>query len=57
MEVIASFKLEHMKDGIRDISKMPDDQGYKDAHIIQKVTLSLTNTISALTLQVWAGKV
>ena len=57
MELIAPFKLEQMKDGIRNISKIPDDQGYKDAHIIQTVTLSLTNTISALTLQVWLGKV
>ena len=56
-EVIASFKLEHMKDGIRDIIKLPDDQGYEDAHIIQTVTISLTNTLPALTLQFWAGKV
>ena len=27
-EIIASLNLEHMKDGIRDISELPDDQGY-----------------------------
>ena len=35
-DVIASFKLEHLKDGIREISDLPDEQGYEDAHIIQK---------------------
>ena len=35
-DVIASFKLEHLKDGIREISDLPDEQGYEEAHIIQK---------------------
>ena len=46
-----------MKDGIREISNLLDDQGYEDAQLIQTITLSLTNTLPALTLQVWAGKV
>ena len=38
-DVIEYLKLEQMEDGIRDISKLPDDKGYKDAHIIQRVAL------------------
>ena len=55
-EIIASFKSEHIKDGIREISDLPDDQGYEDSQIIQKVALSLTNTLPDLTLQLWAIK-
>ena len=55
--IIASFKLDHMKYGIRNISELPDDQGYEEAQIIQKVAISLTNSLPALTLQVWAGKI
>ena len=56
-DVIVSFKLEHMKDGIREISELPDDQEYEYAQLIQKISLSLTNTLPSLTLQVWVGKV
>ena len=38
-DVIKSFKLEHMKYGIREISELPNDQGYEDARIIQTVAL------------------
>ena len=55
-EVIAFLKLEQMKDVIRDIRELPDDQGYEDSHLIQTVTLSLNNTLPALTLQVWVVK-
>ena len=34
-EVIAFLKLEQMKDGIRDIRELPDDQGYEDSHLFQ----------------------
>ena len=47
--VIASFKLEHMKDGIWEISKLPDYQRYKDAQLIEIFSLSLTNTLTSLT--------
>ena len=32
--ITASFKLEHMKDGKREISELPDDQGYEYAQLI-----------------------
>ena len=54
--IIASFKLEHTKDGIRGIRSLPGDQGYEDSQLIQTVALSLTNTLPTLTLQVWVGK-
>ena len=56
-DVIAPFKLEHMKNGIRDISEILDDHGYEDAQLVQTVALSLPNTLPALTLEVWEGKV
>ena len=56
-DVIASFKLKHMKDGIREISELPDDQGYEDAKLTQTVVLSLTNTLPSLTLQVYTRTV
>ena len=40
-----------MKDDIREISDLPYDQGYEDAQIIQRVALSLTNTLPVLTLR------
>ena len=54
-DVTASFKLEHIKDGIRDISELPDDQGYEYTQLIQTIALSLTNILAALNLQVWEG--
>ena len=56
-DAITYFRLEHMKDGKTEISELPDDQGYEGAQIIQTVALSLTNTLPALNLQVWARKV
>ena len=56
-DVIASLKLEHIRDGIGEISYLPDYQGYENTQLVQTVTLSLTNTLPSLTLQVWAVKV
>ena len=36
-DAITYFRLEHMKDGKTEISELPDDQGYEDAHLIQKL--------------------
>ena len=62
--VIASFKLEHMKVGMREISELPDYQGCEYSQLIQGVKisltntlLSLTNTIPALTIQFLAVKI
>ena len=51
-DVIASFKLEHMKYGIREISELPYYQGYEDSHLIQRFALSRTNTLLSLTRNV-----
>ena len=56
-DVIVYLKLEHMKDDIREISKLQDDQGYEEAQLIQTVAILLTDNLPALTLQVWAVKV
>ena len=48
-ELIAFFKVEHMKNGIREISELPDYQVYEYAKLIQRVALLLTNTILSLT--------
>ena len=55
-DVIASFKLEHMKDGIKEIGFMPDGQGYEDDKLIQTVALPVTNTLPDHTLQLWVKK-
>ena len=63
-DVIAFFKLEHMKDGKIEISERPDYQGYEYSQIIQRVALSitktllsLTNTVTSFTLQFLAVKI
>ena len=56
-DVTESFKLEHMKDGIIEIRKLLDDQGYEYSQLIQAIVLSLTNNLPAINLQVWVGKV
>ena len=56
-DVIASFKLEDMKDGIIEIIYLPDYQGYEYAQLIQTVALPPTNTLLAPTLQLFARKV
>ena len=56
-DVIASFKLEHMKNGIREISELPEYQWYEYVKLIQWVALSLINTVPALTLQIGVLKV
>ena len=49
-DAIVPFKLEHTKDGIREISELLNDQVYEDAKLIQTISLSFANTLPTFTI-------